>query len=483
MQILETSINRELLLKVLMFSYDIIINSPANEINKLLEKKVLIENADGISINRNISSEIFLQIPLSERLIIISNVLKAFEPNRTSLTLGQCLFAVKNLSKDYTRKKSYALDLIKGLKKKNLPISIDLLDGLYSFDTLDELLFVCSIYYDEQIYDAPYRKMYSHNKFKRQRRYKILFALICERIHIDNYYTALENLIDSSHNIEETVLLVAVLFVAYLNSNKTEEYQKIISDKTSQYFHKKYDSTKNYAYLLRNVSYYLTDTELAARNYDFCLNKFKNNDPVNYNRTLANFLNFLMVNHSEITPFLEEKAKEVQKILEFNDIKYIYLNISYGLYLMKYTNENPIPYFDCITLEPGSLITPHLYARTNRAMYIVRTDRRKGLNEMYKIQDEFKFEPNIAASAWDFYDINLILAKYINGICDTEILEKIRQLPNRPSRPKSEFLYDFYKEKFATNSTFEEKEWKKLFLPGYIFYRGFDAEILIDINL
>jgi hypothetical protein len=482
MQTLETPIQRSLLFEIINNTDTMIIEESELNLDVLLEKNLFVENSDGVFINKFISDEFYPRLYLTEILPITSVVLNVFDKHLSELTIGQLQFAVNNLKRDYTRKKTYVLTLVRKLKSQNNFVDTELLDCLYSFDTIEELLYICSLYYNEQIYDAPYRKMKNHICFSKKRSYKILFSLICERIHKDNYYDALEKLINSSRNDNEAVLLVAVLFVAYLNSNKTADYQKILHDNNSKYYYEKYKSTDNYVYLLRNISFYLNDENVAIRNYEYCLNKFKNTDPVNYSRTYANFLNFLMTINRNQTPFLVEKAEEVRNILEYNDIRYIFLNISYGLYLMKYTNEDPSPYFDCIILEHGSLITPHIYARVNKAMYIVKHNNRKGLREMYKIKDEFYFNTNVAASAWDFYDINLMLAEYINGLNNVELLERIKLLPNRASRPKSEFLYSYYEGKFSTHSLYKNADWEMLFAPGFIFYRGFNAEKLIHIN-
>lgn len=69
---------------------------------------------------------------------------------------------------------------------------------------------------------------------------------------------------------------------------------------------------------------------------------------------------------------LNNKIKEVRSILEFNDPKYLYLNINYGIYLMLNTEDDPTPYFDSILYNSGTTETPYIYAKINQALYIAK---------------------------------------------------------------------------------------------------------------
>lgn len=114
--------------------------------------------------------------------------------------------------------------------------------------------------------------------------------------------------------------------------------------------------------------------EEGIHNYSYCLLKFRNSDPVNYNRTLSNFIGYLMkqINKKPAKSILESKIEEVKSILEFNDQKYLYLNINYGIYLMLETNDDPTQYFESIQFNSGTTETPYIYARINQALYIAK---------------------------------------------------------------------------------------------------------------
>ena len=106
---------------------------------------------------------------------------------------------------------------------------------------------------------------------------------------------------------------------------------------------------------------------------DYVLTKFKNCDPVNYNRTLSNFIGYLMkhIKNKQAKRVLNNKIDEVKSILEFNDQKYLYLNINYGIYLMLETNDDPTPYFDSILFDAGTTETPYIYMQKLIKLFIL----------------------------------------------------------------------------------------------------------------
>lgn len=89
-------------------------------------------------------------------------------------------------------------------------------------------------------------------------------------------------------------MLLAVLFTALFNEGRNEDSMKILYDSEYALYYKNFSQSKNYHYLLRNISYYIEDVKEGIYNYNYCLSKFKNIDPVNYNRTMSNFLGYLM---------------------------------------------------------------------------------------------------------------------------------------------------------------------------------------------
>lgn len=156
----------------------------------------------------------------------------------------------------------------------------------------------------------------------------------------------------------------------------------------NKYYYKNYEDCENYLYLLRNISYYIDDVSVAVQNYEQCLYAFKLKDPVNYNRTVSNYLCYLMRHNFDNSAIakLDAIAKETQEILEYNDEKYMYLNNNYGIYLMRYTCEDPSAYFSCIPYSTGTTETPYIYAQINLALYYEKVNPTMALYIMRDIQ-------------------------------------------------------------------------------------------------
>ena len=83
-------------------------------INTLINRGFLgIDQYDYIHLNHNIISEDEIKITLVERLTISRDIIDIFERCKTELTISQLKFAIHNLDKDYSRRKSYILVLLK----------------------------------------------------------------------------------------------------------------------------------------------------------------------------------------------------------------------------------------------------------------------------------------------------------------------------------------------------------------------------------
>lgn len=339
-------------------------------------------------------------------------------------------------------------------------------------------MYVCGIYYNNGIYDKPFRLLQIHKNFARKFSYKITNALVCERLHINKYVEQLEILVETTKCREKKCLLLAVLFVAYLNSDDSKKYLCIF-DQLNKYYYKNYEDCENYLYLLRNISYYIDDVSVAVQNYEQCLYAFKLKDPVNYNRTVSNYLCYLMKHNFDNSAIakLDAIAKETQEILEYNDEKYMYLNNNYGIYLMRYTCEDPSAYFSCISYSTGTTETPYIYAQINLALYYEKVNPAMALYIMRDIQKLVEKTP--VPRTKQFYNINLAMIEYSNGIFPQRLIEEIKNKPLRGNMLYAEQICTTYAFMNENNMRLTDEYRDILCLPGYLFYRYFDVKKLL----
>ena len=146
---------------------------------------------------------------------------------------------------------------------------------------------------------------------------------------------------------------------------------------------------------------------------------------------------------------------------------------------MRELNEDPTKYFDTILFNSGTTETPYIYAKINQALYVSKKNPTKALIMLDEIFNESIRESCVVPTKI-FYKINRILVEYMNGINNEELLEEIKQNPLRGDNKYTQELYNYYKYKFTHNIKYNTWDWKRLFLPGYIFYHGFDAQLLIS---
>ena len=485
MLILDTPVKYNILYDIykkrLLIDFDINESAFQSIINNLVNYKFIeLDQETNVHLNRNLINDERIKITLIDRLTISRDIIEIFEKNKHQLTIPQLKFAISNLDKDYNRRKSYIL-LLLSIEKKQGNVEQQYLDMLFYLDNKNDLIDICSMYYDLQVYDVPFLRIQQHVDFIEERECQDLIALLQERLHKNNYCSKLWEQIHSSKNLDETCLLMAVLFTALFNNGENDACIRILNDTNYKYYYKNFIKSRYYHFLLRNVSYYMDDVDEGIQSYKYCLSRFKNSDPVNYNKTLSNFIGYLMkqISNSSALTMLESKIKEAKSILEFNDPKYLYLNINYGIYLMLETDDDPTPYFDSILYDSGTTETPYIYARINQALYIAKSDPAQALNYLDEIYYTLICDSNVVPTKI-FYKINRLLVEYMNNINNKELLEEIKSSPLRGDEVYTNKIYSFYKVRFNKKIKYKSSDWKKCFLPGYIFYHGFDAQLLIS---
>lgn len=452
------------------------------KITKRLKNRDIIDidAHQDIHLNRNLVTEQEVKVSLIEKLTISRYIIESFEMNKSEMTIPQLKFAIHSLDKDYNRRKEYIL-LLLHKQKEQQKVEQQYLDMLFCLQRKEDLIQVCSMYYNMQIYDVPSMRLKQHPDFIQERECQILLALLQERMHEGDYCQKLWELMYTSHSIDEKCLIMAVLFTALYNDGENQQCNDILTNTSFEYYYENFDSSQYYHFLLRNISYYMEDVETGIQNYNYCLSKFKNSDPVNYNRTVSNFVGYLIKNESDTHAkiILQEKIKEVKKILEFNDSKYLYLNMNYGIYLMRETEENPTQYFDVFLSDSGTTETPYIYARINQALYVAKKDPANALSLLDEIFCESIADSNVTPTKI-LYKINRMLVEYMNGIYNTKLLNEIKNEPLRGDVKDAQKIYDFYSHQFTNNIKFEDSDWKEQFHPGCIFYHGFDAELILS---
>lgn len=416
-------------------------------------------------------------ISFAERQKIIGDAIAAMDQVCDSLSIPLLELAIANLEHDYSHSKQYILALIKIQSKRNC-VNLSYLNKLSYFENANELFYTCGIYYDYGVYDKPYHLLQSHRNFSRKQSYRIIQALICERLHTDDYVKKLEDLFERTGPREKKCLWAAVLFVAYLNSDYAEKYKCFLNPE-SNYYYQAFEDCSNYYYLLRNVTYYIEDIPKAVNNYRKCLDAFQSRDPVNYNRTISNFLCYLMRHDFDMTARvqMDSVAQEAKKILDYNDAAYAYLNNNYGIYLMRYTEEDPTAYFSSIPYSTGTTETPYIYAQVNLALYNARLNPRYALKTMNEVERHVK--ATSVPRTKQFYNINRALIEFANGTFpETQLLEVLAK-PLRGNESYAQNLYKSYSDLHINGQALDALQYKNLSLPGYLFYRYFKAEKLL----
>lgn len=483
--LVDTPINKELTKRIFErinhLPFDFVSNIFFEKINHLQKKGIIeIDKENNINLNKKIVTQYTITISLIDRLTISREIINEFEAYKERLSIPLLKFAIQNLDKDYNRRKSYILLLI-DYQQKSGRIEQEYLDMLFYLDDINDLIRTCSIYYNLQVYDVPLYRIIQHSQYNNDRRIQILKALLHERLHEGDYCQELKLLLESSKNIDERCLLLAILFTAQFNSGKNYESRCVLDDVNNELYYKNFAGSRYYPFLLRNISYYIEDVECGIRNYNLCLNKFRNADPVNYNRTLSNFIGYLMrnINNDQAHRILAKTIPEIKNILEFNDEKYAYLNINYGIYLMLETDEDPTQYFECILFDGGTTETPYVYAKINQALYVAKHDTSLALSLLDDIYYSIVQNSNVVSTKI-FYNINRILVEYMSNKYNYELLTEIENNPLRGDIKYTKQLVSSYRYKFDKKTKFRPNDWKKFFLPGYIFYHGFNAELLLS---
>lgn len=481
LKILNTDICRDCLYKIYTYNDTFLVDDTREGFellcNSLIKLSFININSNGsLKLNDHLINEMLLDISFIEQQILTRQIIDVLSSVET-ITVEQCKFAIHHLSKDYTRKKYFIMKLI-NIENINNTLEAEFLDMVFSFDNLNELIKVCVLYYNMHIFDAPNIKLQLYSKYKNGMDYKIMNALISERLHKGRYANKLENIIFHINNTDKKCLLLSTLFVAYLNTNNIYKKNQILYDQNNELYYKKFSRSQNYPYLLRNISYYIEDPEEAIKNYTYCLSQFKNKDSINYNRTISNFICYLLKNDHHICCLrkIEQIIPKVKHILEFNDERYMYLNNNYGIYLLKYKKDNPKKYFECINYSTGTTETPYLYAQINLALSTAVFDAYRAIEILDSL--EFHINETPIKMTKQLYNINRCLIEYMLGNKNYILIDKIKADPYRGDKKYVDFLYKNYKYRFDNNIDYSKEDFEIFCCPGYLFYRYYDANKL-----
>ncbi len=392
------------------------------------------------------------------------------------LTEDLLKFGILHLDHDYLHRKKYIVSLLL-MQSHSGMMDTTFMNQLDYFDSIDELMYICRLYYNKGIYARPRQLLSMHTQYKKDIRYRVADALVCERLHTDDYVAKLEALFANADDADQKCLIATVLFVAYLNSDESDRYKQFFSPYSPCYY-KQFSQSKNYFYLLRNVSYYIECKPEAVENYHICLEAFKGKDPVSYNRTVSNYLCYLMQNSNAYPgeDELQRIALESAAILTYKDPNYEYLNNNYGIYLMQYTDDDPTAFFDSIPYSTGTTETPYIYSKVNQALFYLRKDPAIALHTMDELSEHVR--KTSVPRTKQFYAINRALIEYVNGKFPDEQLSFVLMHPLRGNKNYSQKLYDTYHKMKDKKMMPEKDKMRDLSLPGYLFYRYFDAKLL-----
>jgi len=468
-----------------------------NKINSLV-KYGLINMQDDFLQQRNSS---YAELSLSPREIIQipHSILNIFEEHKHTFTIEQCKYAIMQYreSRNPTATKNYVLNLLDlersnsqmGRKTYKSEIKQDFLDLVSSFNSLSELLKICVAYYNQLNYLIPLEHMVSkdnkHLRTENPRAYDTMLVLLQERLHKGKYASELQKLVKTTSNINEKCLLAAVLFVARLNSNEKgiANFKEILEEKSSELYYKNFRESKYYSYLLNSIGFYIKSPAEGISNYESLLTSFRGRDVISYNRTISNYLCYLMHN-SQCSPLANNRliniAKEAEHILNYYDERWKLLNINYGLYLMMTNTGNAHDYFDRIPLEPVTSPTSYIFSQINKAMYFAKHgDKNKAFSLLDSIYEQYISLTSVPHTEGLYY-VNRSLLEYINN--DEAIIsaDEITVARLRGDIDTRNQLVKFYKDMNNLMITYTDDFWEKLFKLGYVFYRNIDPSLLLS---
>lgn len=171
-------------------------------------------------------------------------------------------------------------------------------------------------------------------------------------------------------------------------------------------------------------------------------------------------------------------SQEVKTILDYNDLAYLYLNNNYGIYITRYTDEDPSAFFNSIPFSLGTTETPYIYAQVNLALFYLKKDVTLAFRTIVAVEN--LVENTSVPRTKQFYAINRALVEYANNIFPKQWIEIIKSKPLRGNKEYSQFLCEKYSSIYQNGILFDPSMINELSLPGYLFYRYFDGKELLS---
>lgn len=178
---------------------------------------------------------------------------------------------------------------------------------------------------------------------------------------------------------------------------------------------------------------------------------------------------------------LQKLETEIQQILLLKDSRYEYLYNNFSLYLMNFTNQNPILYFNMVSEDETGSETPFIYSRINLTLYLAKVSSLEA-NKLFS-QVKSLVDKSPVYQTKRFFEINQLLYFYMNDADISEYLDTLDTSPFRNDDYYVEELAFHYLQKIEDGQKYTDLDWKKLFCPGYLFYRYYDVKLLFPEKL
>lgn len=148
---------------------------------------------------------------------------------------------------------------------------------------------------------------------------------------------------------------------------------------------------------------------------------------------------------------------------------------------MNFTNQNPILYFNMVSEDETGSETPFIYSRINLTLYLAKVSSLEA-NKLFS-QVKSLVDKSPVYQTKRFFEINQLLYFYMNDADISEYLDTLDTSPFRNDDYYVEELAFHYLQKIEDGQKYTDLDWKKLFCPGYLFYRYYDVKLLFPEKL
>ena len=448
---------------------------------KKLEEENYIQSITTVAEQKKIytlSKKYLPQIDIADKVVINRSLLSFYysETNLDYQHLNQA-WQISNYLKDNDKKTHFSYIILKIALKRGYKVNHDIIAYAKNINESHMQILVATFLFCNANYIQA-KNIFESLPSPYNRSISVMYAITLNRCREHKIAEKnLNDLINTSQNIDEKAILVTFLISNHVHSGKLRDAQN-----TFKAYNEKLQKSIKYAYFLRNsATVYETENAHSLRKKAASIFK-KNNDMFGYYSTIINMSSYLF-NYTDSNDAISQVLMAFEGLQQYNasQIHLAANNLGVG-YILSNNYLQASKYLE-LAIENAQTIMPIGYATINLSgLYMKMHDYENAYNCIYKIYDDV-VSTNIPRLKARFY-LHVAVVEYIknNFLQAINACKSASKYCNSIAGNKVNEIIKLLNERMSHKLQYSDEIWDKIYIPCYLEYWTINSVDILNDN-